>query len=144
MILLSVIIPTYNERENIALLLQQLTQTLSFLAGRYEILVVDDQSPDGTVEVVQDCAYPAVRVLQRSGVRDLSCALADGFDAAFIQQYVNNLVNNNIVKCCICGWTEILNGDYNATLFLIEKDKSANSVNFTAENLDNIYKLHNG
>jgi len=82
MILLSVIIPTYNERENIALLLQQLTQTLAFLVGRYEILVVDDQSPDGTVEVVQDCVYPAVRVLQRSGVRDLSCALADGFDAA--------------------------------------------------------------
>lgn len=82
MMLLSVIIPTYNERENITLLLQQLTQVLAYLADRYEILVVDDQSPDGTADVILQGAYPAVRVLQRSGERDLSRALAQGFDAA--------------------------------------------------------------
>jgi len=70
--------------------------------------------------------------------------IADDFDAVFIEQYVNNLFNNNIFECCICGWTEVLNGNYNATLFLIEKDKSGNSVNFTAENLNKIYQLQNG
>jgi hypothetical protein len=39
---------------------------------------------------------------------------------------------------------EVLGNDYNATLFLIEKDKSANSVNFTKENLNKIYQLQNG
>jgi hypothetical protein len=63
------------------------------------------------------------------------------FDAAFIEQYVSNLINNNILQCCICGWVDVLNASYNATLFLIEKDKSANSVNFTKENLNKIYQL---
>jgi hypothetical protein len=68
----------------------------------------------------------------------------EAFDAAFIQQYVSNLMNNDILQCCICGWVEVLGNDYNATLFLIEKDKSANSVNFTKENLNKIYQLQNG
>ena len=68
----------------------------------------------------------------------------DGFDAAFIEQYVSNLINNNILQCCICGWVDVLDNNYNATLFLIEKDKSANSVIFTKENLNKIYQLQNG
>ena len=66
------------------------------------------------------------------------------FDAGFIEQYVSNLFNNNILQCCICGWVDVLGDNYNATLFLIEKDKSANSVNFTKENLNKIYRLQNG
>lgn len=66
------------------------------------------------------------------------------FDAGFVHQYVSNLIDTGILNCCICGWVDVQDSAYNATLFLIEKDKSANSVNFTAENLDNIYKLHNG
>ena len=68
----------------------------------------------------------------------------DDFDAVFIEQYVSNLINNNILQCCICGWVDVLDGTYNATLFLIEKDKSGNSVNFTKENLNKIYQLQNG
>ncbi len=70
--------------------------------------------------------------------------ITDSFDAAFIQQYVGNLFNNNILQCCICGWVEVLDNNYNASLFLIEKDKSPNSVNFTAENLNKIYQIQNG
>ena len=64
--------------------------------------------------------------------------IMESFDAGFIEQYVSNLMHNNIIQCCICGWVEVLNNEYNATLFLIEKDKSANSVNFTKENLKRI------
>lgn len=66
------------------------------------------------------------------------------FDAEFIQQYVSNLFNNDILQCCICGWVELLNNEYKAALFLIEKDKSTNSVIFTKENLNKIYQLENG
>jgi hypothetical protein len=68
----------------------------------------------------------------------------EGFDAGFIEQYVSNLINNNILQCCICGWVEVLHNKYLATLFLIEKDKSTNSVNFTKENLTKIHQLQNG
>ena len=68
----------------------------------------------------------------------------DAFDAAFIEQYVSNLINNNILQCCICGWVDVLDNNYDATLFLAETDKSTNSVNFTKENLNKIYQLQNG
>lgn len=68
----------------------------------------------------------------------------DGFNAGFIEQYVGNLINNNILQCCICGWVDVLENNYNVTLFLVEKDRSSNSVNFTKENLTKIYQLPNG
>lgn len=64
----------------------------------------------------------------------------EDFDAAFIQQYVSNLFNTGELQCCICGWVEVLGENYNAVLFLIEKDKSSNSVIFTKENLTNLYQ----
>jgi hypothetical protein len=66
------------------------------------------------------------------------------FDAAFVEQYVSNLINNNILQTCICGWVDVLGDEYNATLFLIEKEKSANSFIFTKENLNKIHQLQNG
>lgn len=67
--------------------------------------------------------------------------ITEEFDAGFMEQYAGNLINNNILQCCICGWVDVLDNDYNATLFLIEKNKSANSVNFTKENLTKIHQL---
>ncbi len=66
------------------------------------------------------------------------------FNAGFIEQYVSNLINNNILQCCICGWIEVLHNNYRTSLFLIEKDKTTNSVNFTKENLNKIHQLQNG
>ncbi len=68
----------------------------------------------------------------------------EDFDAAFIQQYVGNLMHNEVLQCCICGWVEALGENYKAVLFLIEKDKSSNSVIFTKENLNKIYQIENG
>ncbi len=70
--------------------------------------------------------------------------ITESFDAPFIQQYVNNLMNSDTMQCCICGWVELLGNSYKAALFLIEKDKSANSVIFTKENLNKIYQIENG
>lgn len=70
--------------------------------------------------------------------------ITEDFDAGFIEQYVSNLIKNNILQCCICGWVDVLNNDYKATLFLIEKYKSTNSVNFTSDNLIKIHQLQHG
>lgn len=82
--LLSVVIPTYNERDNIAVLLDRLVNELSTIQGAYEIIVVDDASPDGTATVVEQYAKndSTVRLMQHTGKRDLSNALALGFDSA--------------------------------------------------------------
>lgn len=79
----SIVVPTYNERENIPILCEELRKTL---AGRwtYEIIVVDDNSPDGTGEVVRQLAQddPAVRLLHRPGKLGLGSAVVDGFQMA--------------------------------------------------------------
>jgi dolichol-phosphate mannosyltransferase len=84
MMLLSLVIPTRNERDNIAVLLQQLRCQLQALAGQYEIIVVDDGSPDGTAAVVRQHMQQdgAVQLLSRHRAQGLSGALAAGFDAA--------------------------------------------------------------
>lgn len=65
----------------------------------------------------------------------------DDFDAVFIQEYVSNLINSDILQACICGWVETLGESYKAALFLVEKtgDKP-----FTIENINKIYQLENG
>ena len=66
------------------------------------------------------------------------------FDAGFIEQYVTNLLNNNILQSCICGWVELLDDEYKTVLFLVEKNKAGKARSFTKENLNKIYQLENG
>ena len=68
----------------------------------------------------------------------------DEFDAGFIEQYVSNLINNNILQSCICGWVEFMEDKYKAALFLVEKEEAPGSVVFTKENINKIYQLENG
>ncbi len=81
----SLVIPTYNERENIEPLLGSLVGLLNqHLPGDYEIIVVDDDCPDRTWEAVQAFAigYPQLKVIRRQGERGLSTAVLGGWQAA--------------------------------------------------------------
>jgi dolichol-phosphate mannosyltransferase len=82
---LSLIVPTYNESRNLEELVSQLTAVLEpRLAGHYEIIVVDDDSPDRTWEVALRLAdrWPMLRVLRRRGEKGLSTAVIRGWQAA--------------------------------------------------------------
>ena len=83
-----VIVPTYNERDNIGVLLDRL---LALPYGLH-VLVVDDNSPDGTGEVVAErqAADPRIHLLQRPGKLGLGSAYVAGFRYALAQgaQYV--------------------------------------------------------
>ncbi|HCN84224.1 MAG TPA: hypothetical protein DIT07_11485, partial [Sphingobacteriaceae bacterium] len=64
----------------------------------------------------------------------------DSFNADFIENYVSNLLDNNILKACICGWVELLGDEYKAALLLVECfDFAQQSVAFTKENMDKIF-----
>jgi dolichol-phosphate mannosyltransferase len=78
---LAVVVPTFNERENIRELLTRLDATLTGIA--YEVIVVDDDSADGTAAVAQEMAreHPRVRVLRRVGRTGLSSACIEGMMA---------------------------------------------------------------
>ncbi|MEM4439195.1 MAG: glycosyltransferase, partial [Pyrobaculum sp.] len=67
----SIIVPTFNEAENIAELVQRIDRVLA--GRRYEVIIVDDSSADGTAEVAEELArrYP-VRVVKRPSRLGLS------------------------------------------------------------------------
>lgn len=82
---LSLVIPTYNEASNLSALVRLLSDSLdSILPGGYELIVVDDNSPDRTWELAQALTsnYPQLRVIRRQGSRGLATAVVRGWQAA--------------------------------------------------------------
>lgn len=77
MVEVSVIIPTYNERDNIETVIKRVGNILNI---NYEIVVVDDNSPDGTAEIAKALSneYP-VKVLLRNKKSGLASAILTGF-----------------------------------------------------------------
>lgn len=64
------------------------------------------------------------------------------FNGDFLKQQVSYLLDTNLLQNCICGWVDVLEQQYNATLFLIEKVQKPLSVAFTADNMDRIFNLN--
>ena len=74
---ISLIIPTYNERDNITPLLKRLENALS--SYDYEIVFIDDNSADGTAELATSLSYKyPVKVIVRKDKRGLASAVVDG------------------------------------------------------------------
>jgi dolichol-phosphate mannosyltransferase len=81
----SLVIPTYKERDNIEKIVRILSEVLDeFMPSYYELIVVDDDSPDGTWEVAQSLMdeYPQLRVMRRQQEKGLSSAVIRGWQAA--------------------------------------------------------------
>ena len=81
-----VIIPTYNERENIAAMVAKVFS----LEGYFHLLVIDDGSPDGTAEIVRTLqrTYPErLFLIERSGKLGLGTAYIAGFKWALAHDY---------------------------------------------------------
>ena len=81
-----VIIPTFNEKENIAAIIH----AVIVLGNQYHVLVVDDGSPDGTANIVKDLmqAHPdKIFIQERKGKLGLGTAYIHGFKWALDNQY---------------------------------------------------------
>ncbi len=81
-----IIIPTYNEKENI----ERMICTLMALEHSFDVLVVDDGSPDGTAAIVKEMMqrFPGrVHIIERSGKLGLGTAYVTGFKWALERDY---------------------------------------------------------
>ena len=81
----SVVIPTYQESESIEAVVAQVSAALDRVTqGSFEVIVVDDDSPDGTWQVALGTVqhFPSVRVMRRTGDRGLSTAVVRGWQVA--------------------------------------------------------------
>ena len=80
-----IVMPTYNEREN----LPRMAQRLLALPTSVDLLVVDDNSPDGTGQLVDELAakHPSIHVLHRQEKNGLGRAYIAGFKWALNRHY---------------------------------------------------------
>lgn len=81
---LSIVLPTYNERENIELVIPEIEQSLKKHKVSAEIIVVDDDSPDGTAEAARNLnkKYGNIAVEVRKGARGIAFAWLRGYEMA--------------------------------------------------------------
>ena len=81
----AVLIPTYNERDNLPLIVDRLRRAVPTA----DVVVLDDNSPDGTGDVADAMAAadPQVKVLHRKGKEGLGRAYLAGFEWALAQGY---------------------------------------------------------
>lgn len=65
--------------------------------------------------------------------------VAEKFDTIFTEQYVGSLLDNNIIRACICGWVDVLADEYKSALFLVEKGEKQNAPLFNADNMTKLF-----
>ncbi len=77
-------VPTYNERPNIETLVERIGAALASTREAFELIIVDDQSPDGTADAVRglQVTRPWLKLLVRENARDLSTAVIAGWRTA--------------------------------------------------------------
>jgi dolichol-phosphate mannosyltransferase len=84
MVEIKIVVPTWNERENIERLLNNIRKVMSSLKTDYEVIIVDDNSPDGTAEIATKFneLYGHVKVIRRYSKAGLGSAIKDGLKYA--------------------------------------------------------------
>ncbi len=81
--IVSIIVPTYNERDNVEELIKRIHNSMENIGQKYEVIIVDDNSPDGTAEKAEELSKTyRVKVLRRPGKLGLSSAVLDGLKLA--------------------------------------------------------------
>ncbi|MBN1538935.1 MAG: glycosyltransferase family 2 protein [Candidatus Thermoplasmatota archaeon] len=82
--MLSIIIPTYNEKGNMPLIIPRIAEVLGKVDIPHEIIVMDDDSPDGTASAVEELSseFPQARCVVRKSDRGLSPSVIQGFGEA--------------------------------------------------------------
>lgn len=105
------------------------------------------------LETVKDIASPSVFVYTLPNIMIGEISLRnhfkgesaffvfEKFDAGFLEQYVNNLLNNDILQACICGWVELLGNEYKAALYMVEKINNKDGMLFIKQNISSIFEL---
>jgi glycosyltransferase involved in cell wall biosynthesis len=82
--LLSLVVPTYNERENVSSVVERATAALKKYTESFEIIIVDDDSPDGTWKIAEELAQTNLhlRIVRRRAERGLASAVVAGWKVA--------------------------------------------------------------
>ncbi len=123
---LSVVLPTYKERENLAILIPQVEDEFKDVA--LEIIVVDDNSKDGTTELITELngRYANIKILERPGLMGIGSALRDGYNAARGEFILSSDADLSFVTPDMRSLYEKIRSGYDLVLGYKIVDKRAN------------------
>ena len=81
---ISIVIPTYNEKDTLPILIDKLTREVKKIAEKFSIIIMDDSSPDGTGRIAEDLnkIYQNITVIKRPSKLGLGSAYKQGFQIA--------------------------------------------------------------
>jgi len=81
---ISIVIPTYNEKDTLPILIDKLTREVKKIAEKFSIIIMDDSSPDGTGRIAEDLnkKYQNITVIKRPSKLGLGSAYKQGFQIA--------------------------------------------------------------
>ncbi len=128
---LTVVVPTYSERANVAVLVEKLNEALEGMA--WEVVFVDDHSPDGTADVLRGIARTdrRVRVIERIGRRGLASACIEGMmssAAPFIAVMDADLQHDEMLLPIMLETLRGLNGDGGADVVIASRNLGGGSM----------------
>jgi dolichol-phosphate mannosyltransferase len=89
---LAILVPTYNESESIGELLEKLTVYRASSQHQFDLIVIDDNSPDKTADIVDNLAIPWVQVMRRPSKDGLGAAYRAGFDKVLPEDKYTHIV----------------------------------------------------
>ena len=86
----AVVIPTYNEKESLSSLIENLFEKVKDVVDELHVVIVDDSSPDGTSDIARKLGerFQNISVIQRPSKMGLGTAYKDGFN--FVLQELNS------------------------------------------------------
>lgn len=146
---LSVVIPTYNEAENIGPLILEIERVFQAYGINGEIIVVDDNSPDGTADVAKKYSerFDNIRVLVREAKSGLGYAYKEGFKAVsgrVVMEMDADFSHDpsdipRIFQKCENGFDVVIGSRYVGGGRIIGWDFARRMVSFVANMLVNIF-----
>jgi dolichol-phosphate mannosyltransferase len=89
---IALLIPTYNEAVSIVELLEELKEFREISADKFDLIVIDDNSPDGTATIVDNLAIDWVSILRRPGKGGLGAAYRAGFKSVLANDQYTHVI----------------------------------------------------
>lgn len=109
---------------------------------KYEATIQDIPSPSVFVYTLPNIVTGEI-CIRNHFKGETAFFISEQFDAGFMHQYVNGLLDKGILQACLCGWVDLLEKEYKAVLFLVEKKQGADIVIFNETNMKNLFHTEN-
>jgi len=130
--------PVAYRPEDVAVVLSNANSSLD-TDLRYQETIADIPSPSVFVYTLPNIMIGEICIRHRFKGENAHF-IFPAFDPGFLVEYVGQLLEAGVARACITGWVELLGAEYKAALYLIERTATPGALEFSAANMNKIFK----